>query len=56
MRSEWAAAANLMWNSRGELNIEGMPVFRDMVGGVGTPTSDNERTKIDVGTTSILVV
>ncbi len=40
---------------RGELNIEGMPVYRDMVGGVGTPTSDNERTKIDVGTTSILV-
>ena len=29
---------------RGELNIEGMPVYRDAVGGVGTPTSDNERT------------
>lgn len=30
---------------RGLLNIEGMPVYRDAIGGVGTPTSDNERTK-----------
>ena len=35
---------------RGTLNIEGLPVFRDAVGGIGTPTSDNERTKMDVGT------
>ena len=35
---------------RGELNIEGLPVYRDAVGGVGTPTSDEERTKIS-GTT-----
>ena len=27
------------------LNIEGLPVYRDAVGGIGTPTSDNERTK-----------
>lgn len=40
---------------RGELNIEGMPVYRDAVGGVGTPTSDNERTKTSVDTTSLLV-
>ncbi len=40
---------------RGELNIEDMPVYRDKVGGVGTPTSDNERTKTDDGTTSLLV-
>lgn len=40
---------------RGELNIEGMPVYRDAVGGVGTPTSDNERTKTDDSTTSLLV-
>lgn len=31
---------------RGMLNIHGLPVYRDAKGGVGTPTSDNERTKI----------
>ncbi len=31
---------------RGQLNIEGLPVYRDTVGGVGTPTSDNDRTKL----------
>lgn len=41
---------------RGELNIEGMPVYRDAVGGVGTPTSDNERTKISEGTTHLLAI
>lgn len=41
---------------RGELNIEGMPVYRDAVGGVGTPTSDNERTKITSGTTNLLAI
>lgn len=41
---------------RGVLNIEGLPVFRDAVGGIGTPTSDNERTKMDVGTRHILAV
>lgn len=41
---------------RGELNIEGMPVYRDAVGGIGTPTSDNERTKITAGTTSFLAI
>lgn len=35
---------------RGELNISGLPVFRDAVGGVGTPTSDNERTKLELST------
>ncbi|MCM1021685.1 MAG: phenylalanine--tRNA ligase beta subunit-related protein [Muribaculum sp.] len=40
---------------RGELNIEGMPVYRDEAGGVGTPTSDNERTKLADETTSLLV-
>lgn len=35
---------------RGELNIAGLPVFRDAVGGVGTPTSDNERTKLSQST------
>ena len=41
---------------RGVLNIEGLPVFRDAAGGIGTPTSDNERTKMDVGTRHILAV
>ena len=40
---------------RGMLNIEGLPVYRDAKGGVGTPTSDNERTKI-TGDTRHLVV
>lgn len=35
---------------RGPLNIEGMPVYRDAVGGVATPTSDEERTKFTLGT------
>lgn len=41
---------------RGMLNIEGMPVYRDQKGGVGTPTSDNERTKIEITTTHVLVL
>ena len=41
---------------RGELNIEGMPVFRDEHGGIGTPTSDNERTKMGLETTHILAI
>ena len=41
---------------RGVLNIEFMPVIRDAVGGIGTPTSDHERTKMDVGTTHILAI
>ncbi len=35
---------------RGNLNIAGLPVYRDAVGGVGTPTSDNERTKLSPDT------
>ena len=41
---------------RGILNIEGMPVYRDSKGGVGTPTSDNERTKIELSTTHLFVI
>ncbi|MCK9160096.1 MAG: phenylalanine--tRNA ligase beta subunit-related protein [Bacteroidaceae bacterium] len=41
---------------RGVLNIQGLPVYRDSVGGIGTPTSDNERTKMDVNTTHILAL
>ena len=41
---------------RGMLNIAGLPVYRDRLGGVGTPTSDNERTKMTLGTTHLLVL
>ena len=41
---------------RGMLNIAGLPVYRDAQGGVGTPTSDNERTKITLGTTHLMVL
>lgn len=41
---------------RGLINIEGLPVYRDDKGGVGTPTSDNERTKISLGTTRLMVL
>ena len=41
---------------RGELNIAGLPVYRDAVGGVGTPTSDEERTKIGLDTTHLLMI
>lgn len=41
---------------RGLINIEGLPVYRDATGGVGTPTSDHERTKIDIHTTHLLTL
>lgn len=40
---------------RGALNIANMPVYRDSVGGIGTPTSDNERTKLGLETTRLLM-
>lgn len=41
---------------RGLLNIAGLPVYRDAEGGVGTPTSDNERTKMTLATTHLVVL
>lgn len=41
---------------RGMLNIAGLPVYRDAIGGVGTPTSDNERTKITEETRHLVVL
>ncbi len=41
---------------RGMINIEGLPVYRDKIGGVGTPTSDNERTKMSIDTTHLVVL
>ena len=33
-----------------------MPVYRDAVGGIGTPTSDEERTKINNNTNKFLML
>ena len=41
---------------RGPLNIAGLPVYRDALGGVGTPTSDHERTKMTLQTRHLLVL
>jgi len=41
---------------RGELNIEGLPVFRDLKGAFGTPTSDSERTMVTEKTKKFLMV
>ena len=41
---------------RGPLNIEGLPVYRDELGGIGTPTSDEERTKLTPQTTHLLML
>lgn len=38
---------------RGLLNIEGLPVYRDEIGGIATPTSDEERTKILLDTATL---
>ena len=41
---------------RGPLNVEGLPLYKDKTGGIGTPTSDNERTKISADTTRPLMI
>jgi DNA/RNA-binding domain of Phe-tRNA-synthetase-like protein len=41
---------------RGTLNIEGLPVYRDALGGIGTPTSDHERTKLTLETSHLLAI
>lgn len=41
---------------RGQLNVEGLPLYCDQTGGIGTPTSDNERTKITAETTRLLMI
>lgn len=40
---------------RGQLNIACLPVYRDKAGGIGTPTSDVERTKLSTDTTKLLM-
>ena len=41
---------------RGMINIHGLHVYRDAEGGVGTPTSDNERTKMTLSTRHLVVL
>ena len=41
---------------RGMINIHGLPVYRDAEGGVGTPTSDHERTKMTLSTRHLVVL
>ena len=41
---------------RGKLNVEGLPLYKDEAGGIGSPTSDNERTKLSPDTTQLLVI
>ena len=41
---------------RGVLNIEGLPVYKDAMGGIGTPTSDHERTKLSLETSRLLMI
>jgi DNA/RNA-binding domain of Phe-tRNA-synthetase-like protein len=41
---------------RGELNIESLPVLRDVIGAFGSPTSDSVRTSVTAGTTQFLMV
>ena len=40
---------------RGPLNIEGLPVYRDALGGMATPTSDEERTKFTLDTCHVQI-
>lgn len=41
---------------RGSMNIEGLPVYRDAIGGIGNPSSDEERTKINSNTVHLLML
>lgn len=41
---------------RGEIKIEGLPVFADQVGPFGSTTSDSERTMVRLDTTRIMMV
>lgn len=41
---------------RGELNIDGLPVLRDQTGAFGSPTSDSERTSVNLNTQHFLMV
>lgn len=40
---------------RGVLNVAGLPIYCDAIGGIGSPTSDEERTKITTATTKVQI-
>ncbi len=52
-----AGRENEIFNAigRGLLNIEHLPIYRDLTGGIGTPTSDEERTKLTLETRRLLM-
>lgn len=41
---------------RGELNIEGLPVYRDAMGPIASPTSDSTRTMLSAATRHLLFI
>ncbi len=41
---------------RGTMNVEFLPLYRDAKGGIGTPTSDHERSKLSLNTKRLLVL
>ena len=41
---------------RGRVKIENLPIYKDNTGSIGTPTSDEERTKISINTKKILIL
>jgi DNA/RNA-binding domain of Phe-tRNA-synthetase-like protein len=41
---------------RGEMNIEFLPVFRDLISAFGSPTSDSVRTSVTAGTRRFLMI
>ena len=41
---------------RGTMNVEGLPLYRDSLGGIGNPSSDEERTKISSDTSRLLIL
>lgn len=41
---------------RGPLNVENLPVYRDQLGAIGNPTSDSERTQINLTTSNVLML
>lgn len=41
---------------RGQLNITGLPVYRDAIGAIASPTSDSERTKFTLDTACVQIL
>lgn len=40
---------------RGVLNVEGLPIYEDALGSFATPTSDSERSKVELSTRNTLI-